>query len=99
MPEVASTRRSAVEIEATLAAHPRIARTLVSLFRLRFDPAARDEQAERSQVNAIVQALEKVSNLSEDRVLRQLLALVMATLALTASVSVLRHARAELARH
>ena len=67
-------------IEATLAAHPRIARMLVALFRLRFDPAARDPQGEEAQVHAIEQALEKVSNLSEDRVLRQLLALIQATL-------------------
>jgi glutamate dehydrogenase len=67
-------------IEAALGMHPRIARMLVSLFKLRFDPAARDEQGERSQVNAIEQALDRVSNLSEDRVLRQLLALIQATL-------------------
>ena len=67
-------------IEATLATHPRIARMLVQLYKLRFDPAARDEAGATSQVNAIEQALEKVSNLSEDRVLRQLLALVRATL-------------------
>ena len=36
--------------------------------------------AAASQVNAIEQALEKVSNLSEDRVLRQYLALISATL-------------------
>lgn len=71
---------SQATIEATLAAHPRIARMLVLLFRLRFDPVARDEAGERAQVNAIEQALDKVSNLSEDRVLRQLLALVRATL-------------------
>ncbi|HET8744731.1 MAG TPA: NAD-glutamate dehydrogenase [Ramlibacter sp.] len=67
-------------IAATLAAHPRIARMLVSLFRLRFDPQAHDEQGAASQVNALNQALDKVSNLSEDRVLRQLLALIQATL-------------------
>ena len=67
-------------IETTLAAQPRIARMLVSLFRLRLDPAAHDEQAARSQVNAIEQALDRVGNLSEDRVLRQLLALILATL-------------------
>jgi glutamate dehydrogenase len=67
-------------IEAALGGHPRIARMLVSLFKLRFDPSARNEQGATSQVNAIEKALEKVSNLSEDRVLRQLLALVQATL-------------------
>jgi len=71
---------SQATIEATLGAHPRIARMLVQLFKLRFDPAGRDEQSATSQVNAIEQALEKVANLSEDRVLRQLLALIQATL-------------------
>ncbi|HTT10290.1 MAG TPA: NAD-glutamate dehydrogenase [Burkholderiaceae bacterium] len=67
-------------IEATLATHPRIARMLVALFKLRFDPAARDEAAAAAQTRAIEAALEKVSVLSEDRVLRQLLALIQATL-------------------
>ncbi|MBI2768678.1 MAG: NAD-glutamate dehydrogenase [Burkholderiales bacterium] len=72
--------QSQTTINTTLAAHPRIARMLVGLFKLRFDPAARDEEGARAQVNGIEKALEKVSNLSEDRVLRQLLALVQATL-------------------
>jgi glutamate dehydrogenase len=67
-------------IAATLGSHPRIARMLVQLFKLRFDPAKRDEEGAVSQVRAIEQALEKVSNLTDDRVLRQLLALVQATL-------------------
>lgn len=72
--------QSQATIAATLAARPRIARMLVSLFRLRFDPQAQDAQAAASQVNALEQALDKVSNLSEDRVLRQLLALLQAML-------------------
>jgi glutamate dehydrogenase len=67
-------------IEATLGSHPRIARMLVGLFKLRFDPSAHDEQGAAAQINAIERALEKVANLSEDRVLRQLLALIQATL-------------------
>ncbi|HQR22732.1 MAG TPA: NAD-glutamate dehydrogenase, partial [Burkholderiaceae bacterium] len=66
-------------IEATLAAHPRLAGMLVRLFRLRFDPSQRDDAAAASQVRAIEQALDKVPNASEDRVLRQLLALMRAT--------------------
>ncbi|HZN45994.1 MAG TPA: NAD-glutamate dehydrogenase [Ramlibacter sp.] len=72
--------QSQATIAATLANHPRIARMLVSLFRLRFDPQAQDSQGAAAQVNALTQALDKVSNLSEDRVLRQLLALLQATL-------------------
>ncbi|MDE2604438.1 MAG: NAD-glutamate dehydrogenase [Burkholderiales bacterium] len=72
--------QSQATIAATLAAHPRIARMLVALFRLRFDPQAQDAAAAASQVNALEQALDKVGNLNEDRVLRQLLALLQATL-------------------
>ncbi len=67
-------------IEATLAAHPRIARMLVSLFKLRFDPQQQDLAAAQRQQRAIEQALERVTNLNEDRVLRQYLALMLATL-------------------
>ena len=70
-------------IETTLATHPRIARMLVALFKLRFDPAQQassNRVAAVSQVNAIEQALEKVSSLSEDRVLRQYLSLIVSTL-------------------
>ena len=71
---------SQTAIEATLVAQPQMARMLVALFKLRFDPVQHDDAAASSQVNAIEQALDKVSNLSEDRVLRQLLALILATL-------------------
>jgi glutamate dehydrogenase len=73
-------------IETTLATHPHIARELVALFRARFDPAAdvgsHDDRAiERTEarVHAIESALEHVGNLSEDRVLRQYLAMILAT--------------------
>ncbi|MEO8506732.1 MAG: NAD-glutamate dehydrogenase [Betaproteobacteria bacterium] len=68
-------------IESTLAAHAGIARQLIELFRARFDPdggagaGARSAEHER----AIEAALEDIENLSEDRVLRQYLALVRAT--------------------
>jgi glutamate dehydrogenase len=68
-------------IEATLAAHANIARMLIELFKARFDPdggagaGARTAEHER----AIEAALENVENLSEDRVLRQYLALLRAT--------------------
>ena len=71
---------SQATIESTLNAHPDLARMLVSLFRLRFDPATHDAKAAQAQVEAIEHALDQVDNLSEDRVLRQLLALVQATL-------------------
>lgn len=72
--------QSQATIAATLAAHPRVARMLVALFRLRFDPEKHDEAGAQAQVNALAQALDKVSNLTDDTVLRQLQALVLATL-------------------
>jgi glutamate dehydrogenase len=68
-------------VEATLAAHGDIARQLVDLFKLRFDPAEGVGVGARTaeQVRAIEAAFEAVDNLSEDRVLRQYLALIQAT--------------------
>ncbi len=68
-------------IEATLATHAPIARQLVQLFKTRFDPALGEGRAARAaeQVRALESALESVENLSEDRVLRQILALIQAT--------------------
>jgi len=68
-------------IEATLTAHADIARQLVELFKLRFDPAGGADVDVRGseQVAAIEASLEEVENLSEDRVLRQYLALILAT--------------------
>ena len=68
-------------IRATLAAHPQLARRLVELFKARFDPGARDGADARADehVAAIEAALEDVDNLSEDRVLRLYMALILAT--------------------
>jgi len=71
---------SQATIEATLAAQPQLARMLVKLFHLRLHPTEFDDAAAAEQVTAIEQALDRVANLNEDRVLRQLLALVLATL-------------------
>ena len=68
-------------IEATLGSHAAIARSLVALFTARFDPQPGEGAEARcaEQVRLIDAALEDVANLSEDRVLRQLLALILAT--------------------
>jgi len=68
-------------IESTLAAHPSVAHGLIELFKTRFDPELSSGAGARSAelVRAIEEALAQVENLSEDRVLRQYLALVMAT--------------------
>jgi glutamate dehydrogenase len=68
-------------IEATLAAHAYIARVLVDLFKIRFDPDGTAGAGAKTadKVREIEVALEKVENLSEDRVLRQYLAMILAT--------------------
>ena len=68
-------------IESTLAANASIARDLVALWKARFDPEREaDGDADAAARLADVEAaLDAVDNLSEDRVLRQLLALIMAT--------------------
>ena len=74
---------SQAAIETTLATHAGVARQLVNLFKLRFDPQRQgpaNDEAIALQLQAIGQALDKVSNLNDDRVLRQLLALIQATL-------------------
>ncbi|MET0271913.1 MAG: NAD-glutamate dehydrogenase domain-containing protein, partial [Phenylobacterium sp.] len=66
--------------EEALAAHPVVARLILELFRVRFDPAARDHKAASDAVMAqIVEALQDVASLDEDRVLRRLALLVQAT--------------------
>jgi glutamate dehydrogenase len=68
-------------VEQVLAAHPDLAAALFELFRLRFDPrleAGRDEAAQ-AQAQRIRAALDGVANLDEDRILRQFLAVIEAT--------------------
>jgi glutamate dehydrogenase len=68
-------------IEATLAAHADVARALVELFKVRFDPDGTAGAGAKTadKVREIEAALEQVENLSEDRVLRQYLAMILAT--------------------
>ena len=68
-------------LESALASNADIARMIVNLFRLRFDPQphADSDDAEARQLGAIEAALDRVDNLNEDRVLRQYVALVQAT--------------------
>nr|WP_311527048.1 NAD-glutamate dehydrogenase [uncultured Ralstonia sp.] len=70
-------------MESALNGNPSIARALVRLFLVRFDPALAD--AERSRASEtlckqIDEALEDVPNLDEDRILRQFLGVLEATL-------------------
>jgi glutamate dehydrogenase len=69
--------------EEALSNNPGVARLILDLFRTRFDPAVRAElTARRAQADAvmaeIVEALQHVDSLDEDRVLRRLALLVQA---------------------
>ena len=68
-------------VETTLAGHPHIARMLVDLFRLRFDPqlSASSRTQALAKIQQIDDALDRVESLSEDRVLREYLSLILAT--------------------
>jgi glutamate dehydrogenase len=66
-------------IEDTLAAHPKLARKLAQLFALRFDPANGDAAAAQQLAEAIRADLDQVSNLDQDRILRQYLDTLLAT--------------------
>ncbi len=69
-------------IQQTMAAHAPLSAELVRLFHARFDPALKgDRDAAQAEITArIMAALDQVSNLDEDRIVRQYLALIQATL-------------------
>jgi len=67
-------------VEQTLATYPALTRSLVSLFRLLHDPDQGNEEIVAASAKAIEDQLDRIENLNEDRVLRQYLALIVATL-------------------
>jgi glutamate dehydrogenase len=69
-------------LEQSLIANVAIVRLLVSLFEARFDPAyAGDREARQSELQAEIEtALDSVTSLDQDRILRSFLAVVLATL-------------------
>jgi glutamate dehydrogenase len=73
-------------MEGALAAYPAIARGIVELFEARFDPVlgAFDAQARKSRIAAVeatmTEALDQVTTLDEDRILRRFLNAVRCTL-------------------
>jgi glutamate dehydrogenase len=77
-----ATRFSQSYMEEALVDNPEVARLLVELFHTRLDPAdhERGADAEESKTSAIEAALDEVSSLDEDRILRSFLQLITATL-------------------
>ncbi len=81
----AGSRFSQEYVEAAVAGNPAIAQMLVELFETRFAPDVTSDPEERDRLEAgivtrIEAALDNVSSLDEDRILRSFLALVRATL-------------------
>jgi glutamate dehydrogenase len=69
-------------MEQALANNPQIARWLVELFQGRFDPTQPEGAEQRVQAlrGQLAEAIDKVANLDEDRILRSFLGMVEATL-------------------
>jgi glutamate dehydrogenase len=67
-------------MEQTLVANPKVAIRLLRLFRSRFDPDRRDPTAAELGATMIEKAIDEVSSLDEDRILRNFLAVLRATL-------------------
>lgn len=68
-------------IASALNTHAGLAQTLVALFHARFDPAIKGRAAKIATLNAQLEtALEAVTNLGEDRIIRRMQALLMASL-------------------
>ncbi|MCB1939520.1 MAG: NAD-glutamate dehydrogenase, partial [Rhodocyclaceae bacterium] len=69
-------------MEQTLAHYPALTAQLVALFKARFDPAQEVSRSTRCEalVEEINATLDTVANLDEDRILRQFLAVIQATL-------------------
>ncbi len=76
-------------VESALRAHAEIAGSLVELFETRFDPAAfpaspagmeKRAKRQRSIVSGIKEALDAVSSLDHDRIIRALLGVILASL-------------------
>jgi glutamate dehydrogenase len=78
----AGTAFSQAYLEDALSGHPEIARRLIRLFETRFDPAwaADSSLAVIAEIQAIDHALDQVTSLDEDRILRNYLTLVLKTL-------------------
>ncbi len=78
MQRVAATFTTAY-VNDTLAKHPKLSRKLYRLFEARFDPAA--EPGEEAEIKAdILESLDRVASLDEDRILRGLVGVITATM-------------------
>jgi glutamate dehydrogenase len=68
-------------MEDTFSAHPEIARRLINLFVTQFDPTVPEREAAADQITREIEtALDAVTNLDEDRILRSFLLLIRKSL-------------------
>jgi glutamate dehydrogenase len=67
-------------VQRTLLAHPHVATSLVKLFCARFDPDSRDPEAAEQLTVQTGEAIDAVTSLDQDRILRSFQAVVRATL-------------------
>ena len=68
-------------VEQTLAMHPDITKDLINLFYVLHNPASKHKKSEPQEIeDRINKALEAVTSLDEDRILRRYMALIKATL-------------------
>jgi len=67
-------------VQETLVAHPALARALVRLFHATFEPGHASLEAQAVLIREIEAGLEQVPSLDDDRILRQFLATIRATL-------------------
>jgi glutamate dehydrogenase len=74
------TRYSLDYMQDALVDHPAVTRRLRGLFHARFDPDQHDPDRADELVAEIEDALDEVSSLDEDRILRNVMALILATL-------------------
>ena len=67
-------------VETVATANPEAAALLVALFRARFDPSRSDREVESARLDAaLTSAIDRVASLDEDRILRGLRAMILAT--------------------
>jgi glutamate dehydrogenase len=76
----AGTTFSDTYVERALVGHPQVARLLVELFKARFDPEHRDDEAAEALGKKIEEAIDAVDSLDQDRILRQFHAVTSAML-------------------
>ncbi len=67
-------------MEQTLASNPVFARLLIDLFEARFDPDAANAKKEASVAEAIIAALDDVTSLDQDRIIRRFLNAIGSTM-------------------